>query len=57
MNLEIPKGTLTQHQYSFPKQEIVRTKAGMPAALQPSIISLFPAQFDVMKTTSAPHVV
>ncbi len=32
-----------------------RTKAGMPAALQPSMISLLPAQFEVMKTTSAPH--
>lgn len=31
------------------------TNAGMPASLQPSIISLFPWKLEVIKTTSAPH--
>ncbi len=31
------------------------TKAGIPAVLHPSIISLFPPQLDVMNTTSAPQ--
>lgn len=35
------------------KEEIRRTKAGMPACLHPSISSALPWKFDVMKTTSA----
>lgn len=33
--------------------QIRLTNAGMPASLQPSIISLLPARFEVIKTTSA----